>query len=133
MAESFTVPVDAVQPSQLRLNGRKLALATGWFDFDDPDYDPLPVVRLDERWTLTDGHTRAFLAALAGAGELRVREDADDLSMALYAECVKWCREEGVTDVRDLAGRVVNAATFEREWVERCRRAGERLDADGEA
>lgn len=127
MAEGFSLAVEEVQPSQLSLNGRKLALATEWFDFDDPEYDPLPVVRLDGEWTLTDGHTRAFLAALAGAERLDVREDTDDLPMALYAECVAWCRDEGVTDVRDLSGRVVNPDTFEREWVDRCRRAAERL------
>lgn len=130
MAEGFTLPLGDVRPSQLYLNGRKLALATEWFDFDDPEYDPLPVVRLDGEWTLTDGHTRAFLAALAGAERLHVHEDTDDLPMALYAECVDWCRDEDVTDVRDLSGRVVNADTFEREWVDRCRRAARRLGAE---
>jgi len=130
MVDAFALAVEAVQPSQLYLNGRKFALATQWFGFDDPEYDPLPVVRLDGEWTLTDGHTRAFLAVLAGAERLDVRADTEDLPMALYAECVAWCRDEGVTDVRDLSGRVVSAETFERVWVERCRRAAERLGND---
>jgi hypothetical protein len=130
MPGSFTLPVGDVRPSQLYLNGRKLALATEWFDFDCPEYDPLPVARIDGAWTLTDGHTRAFLAALSGAEHLHVREDTDDLPLALYAECVAWCRDEGVTDVRDLFGRVVDADSFERLWVDRCQRAAERLGVD---
>ncbi|MWG33285.1 histone acetyltransferase [Halomarina oriensis] len=127
MPGPFRLPAEDVRPSQLYLNGRKLALATEWFDFDDPEYDSVPVVRIDGNWTLTDGHTRAFLAVFAGAESLHVHEDTDDLPRALYAECVGWCHEEDVTQVRDLFGRVVNATTFERVWVDRCQRAAERL------
>lgn len=132
MGVSFTVPLDEIQPSQCYLNGRKVALAAEWFDFDDPDYDPLPVRRFDgvsdDRWTLTDGHTRAFLAGLAGVDELVVREDTDDIPVDLYEECIGWCRTEGVVHVEDLVGRVVGPNTFESVWVERCRDAAERLE-----
>ncbi|WP_458188710.1 hypothetical protein [Haladaptatus sp. NG-WS-4] len=70
---------------------------------------------------LTDGHTRAFVAYLAGADELRVVRNTDDVSMPAYERCVSWCEDEGVTDVSDLAGRVVTNETFEEQWVERCR------------
>lgn len=117
------VPIGRPQPSQLYLNGRKLALATEWFDFDEPAYDPVPVVGLTGELVLTDGHTRAALAWLAGADELLVENDpdADALDLPTYRTCVGWCRDAGVTAVGDLAGRVVNADTFEAEWVERCR------------
>jgi hypothetical protein len=123
--EPFSVPIDAVRPSQLYLNGRKLALVTPWFDFAEPNYDPLPVRRIrdgndDERWMLTDGHTRTFVAHLAGADVLRVVRDTDDLPMGLYRRCVQWCEDEGITEIADLAGRVLNAEQFEERWVERC-------------
>jgi hypothetical protein len=123
--EPFTLPIEAIQPSQLYLNGRKLALVTEWFDFAEPNYDPLPLRRVtqergDETWMLTDGHTRAFVAHLAGADELRVVRDTDDLLMGVYRQCVEWCEDEGVTEVGDLAGRVLNADEFEARWVERC-------------
>ena len=127
--DPFALPVEAVQPSQLYLNGRKLSLVTQWFDFAEPNYDPLPVRRVarprgGEVWTLTDGHTRAFVAHLAGAGELRVVLDRDDLPMDTYRRCVEWCEAEGVTEVADLAGRVLNADEFEERWVERCQEIG---------
>lgn len=128
MADAHAVPIDEPQPSQLYINGRKLSLAAQWFDFDDPEYDPVPVVEHDGDLTLTDGHTRAFMAHLAGAEELRVVRDTDDLPMALYGRCVEWCVDAGVDCIGDLAGRVVNAGTFEERWVARCRAAAEDHD-----
>ncbi|MFC7045100.1 histone acetyltransferase [Halobacteriaceae archaeon GCM10025711] len=126
--DPFTVPIGDVQPSQPLLNGRKLSLAAQWFDFDDPEYDPIPVVEYEGALIPTDGHTRAFVAYLAGSDELVVRHDDDDLPMALYGRCVEYTREAGVTSVGDLAGRVVNAAAFEEQWVARCEAAAEDLD-----
>lgn len=127
-SEPFAVALDAVRPSQLYLNGRKLALVTRWFDFENPNYDPLPVRRFEtaggeENWTLTDGHTRAFVAHLAGADELRVVRDSDDLDVDLYRKCVGWCEDKDVTEISNLAGRVLNADTFEEKWVARCQAA----------
>lgn len=131
-SEAFSVPLDAVRPSQLYLDGRKLSLVTEWFDFETPNYDPLPVRRFDvsgeggkTRWTLTDGHTRAFVAHLAGADELRVVRDTDDLDVDTYRKCIGWCNEENVTEIPDLAGRVLNADEFEERWVARCQAAAD--------
>lgn len=125
MTDEFTVPPHEPQPSQLYLNGRKLALATEWFDFDEPNYEPVPVVEMDGDLVLTDGHTRAFLAWVAGTGELRVRQDTDDLDLATYRQCVGWCEDEGITEIGDLAGRAVNADTFVEVWVRRCEEVAE--------
>ncbi|WP_227354651.1 hypothetical protein [Haladaptatus salinisoli] len=121
MSEPFVVPLAEVRPSQLYLNAAKLASVAAWFDFEGPNYDPLPVRKIGGEWTLTDGHTRAFVAHLAGAEELRVVRDADDIPMPVYERCVSWCADEDVTEVADLAGRVVSESTFEERWVERCR------------
>ena len=133
-SDPFEVPIDAVRPSQLYLDARKLALVTRWFDFAEPNYDPLPVRKLgsegdgEPRWMLTDGHTRAFVAHLAGADDLRVVRDTDELQMGVYRQCVEWCEDEGVTEIADLAGRVLNADDFEEQWVSRCREVAD----DGE-
>ncbi len=120
MTEPFTLPLTAVQPSQLCLDGSKFSHVTRWFDFDAPNYQPLPVREFDGRWTLTDGHTRAFVAYLSVARELRVVRDSDGISVSGYERCVSWCRDEGITEISDLAGRVTTEA-FEARWVDRCR------------
>ncbi len=112
--------MEAVRPSQVYLDESKLRFVIDWFNFESPNYDPLPVRKLDGRWTLTEGHTRAFVAYLSRAEQLRVVGDTDDISIPVYEQCVAWCENEGVTEIEDFAGRVVTNATFEEEWVERC-------------
>lgn len=72
--DTFTVPIGEVQPSQLLVSSAKLAAVVERFDFDDPDYGVLPVREIAGERVLTDGHTRAVRAALAGNDELRVYE-----------------------------------------------------------
>lgn len=120
MTGPFSLPLTAVQPSQLYLNGSKLSHVTGWFDFDAPNYDPLPVRKFDGRWTLTDGHTRAFVAYLSGARGLRVVRDTDDIPVSTYERCASWCRDVDITDISDLAGRAVTTEAFKTRWVDRC-------------
>ncbi|WP_266077254.1 hypothetical protein [Haladaptatus caseinilyticus] len=57
MSESFLVPMPSEHPSQSYLDESKLQSVIGWFDFDSPNDDPLPVRDIGGKWTLTDGHT----------------------------------------------------------------------------
>lgn len=133
-------PLAALQPSQLLVSAAKLRRVLGWWEADDPDPEPIPYldpvddVGLDpslicpgggdpDRVVLADGHTRALAAVLTGAESLPVVRDPDreELSTALYRECVGWCVEAGVREPADLVGRVVSESRFRAEWVDRCR------------
>lgn len=118
-----SVPIDEPHPSQLYIDASRLRNALNWFDCDDPTYDPVPVLHVEDELVLSDGHTRAFLAYLAGADTLEIVPDPDqkELNIPLYRECVGWCRDESVTQVEHLAGRVVSRDTFLEQWVARCR------------
>ncbi len=118
--QPFPIAIDDVRPSQLYVDGLKLSLVTQWFDFADPNYDALPVRKVEDEWMLTDGHTRAFVTYLAGADRLRIVRDTDDLPMDVYRTCLDWCEEEGVTEIGDLTGRVLNHDDFEEQWIARC-------------
>ena len=48
--------------------------------------------------------------------------------MALYTECARWCKEDDVTGIADLIGRIVGPERFERQWTERCQRVSDRLE-----
>ncbi|MXR40935.1 histone acetyltransferase [Halobaculum sp. WSA2] len=130
------VPVTDAQPSQLFVSAAKLRDVLGWFPVDAPEApgrdDPLPVFGPEDvpfevrgEVLLADGHTRAVAAVLTGADALHVERvpaaDRREFSLDVYETCVDWCVDAGVTDPRDLVGRVVSAETHEREWVERCR------------
>ena len=123
-----TVPVTELRPSQLYLSAAKLRAVLEWFDVDEPTYGPLAAFRHDGEWYLADGHTRAFVAWLAGADRFPVERDRSvrtDHDFAVYRRCVEWCAEAGVRTVPDLRGRVVGPDAYERRWVERCRRVAE--------
>jgi hypothetical protein len=143
MPEPFAVVLDALHPSQLFLCETKLLAILEWFDLDDPEYEPLPVAEIDGELVLLDGHHRAFVARLAGADDVRVvraargssrrssplARSADSLplvrasegaDLAPYRTCVEWCEESGVESVGDLAGRVLDRASYEEKWIERC-------------
>ncbi|MFB6270555.1 MAG: histone acetyltransferase [Halobacterium sp.] len=122
------LPIAAVRPTQLYLSSEKVADAAAWFDFDDPDYDPLPVFEYDGDWYLSDGHTRAFLAHLAGVDGLRVERDdglREEYDFGVYEAAIEWCDEGDVTEIADLVGRVVEPDTFEEVWIARCQQVGE--------
>lgn len=119
---SFTISIDDPHPSQLYIDAKKLRELLEWFDADTPEYDPIPLLTIDDEMVLSDGHTRAFLAYLSGANTIEVIEDPDrdELNLDLYRECVGWCRNEDVTTIPDLTGRMVSHETFMEQWVARC-------------
>ena len=70
---------------------------------------------------ITDGHTRAYTAHVAGLEAVPVFSDPDELDWEAYQICVAWCQAEGIYSIADLAGRVVSPADYEGLWYQRCR------------
>jgi hypothetical protein len=120
-AGSFCARLDALQPSHLYISREKLkAVMAGRQRLVLADVEPLPVKQLADCLMLTDGHTRAVAAAQSGIEEIPVYWETDDLDWELYDECVRWCREEGIRSVPDLASRIVSADDYQRLWHDRC-------------
>lgn len=120
--------MDQLRPTQLYLSSEKLEAVVEWFDFDDPRYGALPAFTHDGDWYLADGHTRAFVAYLAGAETFRVERDDDvreEYDFEEYLTCIEWCSEAGVETIPDLCGRIVSPETYEERWLERCRHAAD--------
>ena len=128
------VPLTDCQPSQLLIDFGRLREMAGWFDPEEPNYEPVPVLRPEQfplsedavgpetAFVLTDGHTRALLASLCGFERLDVRLDSDvgELDLETYARCIEWTIDAGITNPSDLAGQVVSREQFLEEWVARC-------------
>lgn len=119
--ERLSMPLGQLQPTQLYISAGKLRLVREWFDpTDAATMDPLPIKRLDGRIILTDGHTRAVAAHMAGWKTVPVYWDEAALDMRAYAMDVLWCQEAGLLCPADLAGRVVPHAAYETLWRKRC-------------
>jgi hypothetical protein len=117
----FMFPIPDLQPSQLYISEGKLRLMREWFNSGDTNvFDPIPVKRFNGKTLMTDGHTRAVAAHLAGWDSVPVYWDEDELDMRAYAMDVKWCDEEGIHSPFDLAERIVPHKDYERLWRKRC-------------
>jgi len=124
----FWMPLTALQPSQLYINQEKLSVLQSTIDFSDPaNIPPIPVRDLDDRWVMTDGHTRAFAAYLAGISRLPVYPDEDELDWEAYQICVRWCQEAGIVSVTDLQMRVISPERYNKLWLDRCMQMQNRL------
>lgn len=130
--ETFMIPLTGLQPSQLFINQEKLEAVRSHIDFSDIEViPPIPVKSLDGRLVMTDGHTRAFAAHLAGLKMVPITYEQDDLDWEAYRICVGWCRESGITTIAELQNRVVDPADYQTLWLDRCERMQEGLARKG--
>lgn len=111
-----------LQPSQLYISREKLTSVQSRFDFSNPmGITPIPVKELGGLQVMTDGHTRALAAYLAGLSTVPTFADLDDLDWEAYQICVAWCHAEDIVSIADLVDRVVTSEDYERLWYDRCR------------
>lgn len=128
------VPILELGISQMYLCEDKVRAVEAWLTPEAArGMAPLPVCDFGNgRCTLTDGHTRAFVACRRGMTRLPVVYDADewiagDMGQALYRMDIEWCERFRLKDVRCLQGRIVAREAYERLWISRCERSGHLL------
>lgn len=124
------LPIDSLGLSQIYLSAQKLAAVAKWFDPRRMEgFGPLPVHDFgDGRYTLTDGHTRAYMAWKSGVPTLPVYYDTDEIvagptGRLLYRADLAWCRRFGLSHIRCLGPRILDAADYQRLWITRCDRS----------
>ena len=117
-----------LQPSQFYISQAKLSNIQAWFHKDDlSNFEPLPVKVLDGIPILTDGHTRAVAALLAGLESVPLVYDEDELDWKLYSYCVKQCKQRGIHSPYDLVDRVISAYEYEEKWIGWCEQISSKL------
>ncbi len=115
--------------SQLYLNQSKLEAIEKWFDPNHMNLcQPVPVYDFgDGRFTLTDGHSRAFIA-YRHKTKVPIVYDTDDIvtgkeGQLLYKNDIVWCRRFNLRTVADLENRVVPSSEYQSLWIDRCEQA----------
>ena len=117
-----------LQPSQFYISQAKLSNIQAWFHKDDlSNFEPLPVKVLDGIPILTDGHTRAVSAILAGLESVPLVYDEDELDWNLYRYCVEQCNQKGIHSPYDLVDRVISAYEYEEKWIGWCEQISSKL------
>lgn len=69
---------------------------------------------------LTDGHTRAVSAILAGLESVPLIYEEDELDWKLYRYCVEQCKQKGIHSPYDLVDRIISANDYEEKWIGWC-------------
>ena len=118
---SFKMKLSEIQPSQLYISKKKLALIKKNFDPKDlSTLGVIPIKKLGNVIFYTDGHTRAFAAYQSGFTEIPVIWEDEELDGELYKICIKWCKDEGIFSIADLSDQVINQKDYEILWYKRC-------------
>lgn len=125
----FTVGLSGLGISQLYLCREKLDAVKQWFDAAKiSEYEPLPVYDFGNgRFTLTDGHSRAFVMLCNGLRTVRVVLDCDEMitsetGQKLYKRDIEWCERKKLHNVADLSDRIIPERRYAVLWLERCKR-----------
>lgn len=116
--------------SQIYLNAGKIKAIEKWFDPADMSiFDPLPVRDFgDGRYTLTDGHSRAYVAYKNGLTEIPITYDNDDMvsgevGQKLYRADMEWCNRFHIGNISHLENRILTSEEYQRLWITRCNRS----------
>ena len=112
--------------SQLYLNEIKLENIKKWFDPNQMDLcAPLSVFDFGNgRLTLTDGHSRVFVAHQYKI-KIPIVYDTDDVVMCkegqlFYKNDINWCQRFNIQTVADLEPRIIDSSKYQYLWIERC-------------
>lgn len=129
ISNKFKVNILDLGLSQIYLNQRKINDIEQWLEPKNVGiYEPLPVFDFgNNRLTLTDGHTRAYVAYTYGIKEVYVKIDYDDivtceLGQKQYKIDIEWCSRFSINTVADLSTRIVSNEQYQRLWIRRCER-----------
>lgn len=124
------INIDLLGLSQIYLSSDKLASVAEWFHPQRMDnFQPLPVHDFgNNKYTLVDGHTRAYAAYKNGVSALPVIYDNDDIitnqvGQMLYKADIDWCRRFQLSHIKYLENRILNKFDYQKLWIERCDRS----------
>ncbi len=121
MQKPVGLKLTALQPSQFYISEKKLREIQGWLQPEElSSFEPIPVKLLDGALVMTDGHTRAAAALLAGLDEVPLVWDEDELDWDMYRRCVEECKRRGVHSPKDLLQRIIPEAAYKEKWDRWC-------------
>ena len=121
--------LDDLMPSQLYISDIKYKKNRQWLTSPIKDYEPIPIIKIDEKIVMTDGHTRVVILSQMGLDEVLVKWENDELDLDAYKICVDWCISDGVLSPRFLYDRIISGQEFQRLWIDRCQEMHRKLKA----
>ena len=119
--EGNTLSLKDLQPSQFFISEKKLRDVQSWLNPSDlSNFEAIPVKILDGIPVMTDGHTRAAAAVLAGLESVPLAWERDDLNWEMYRRCVKECRKRKISSPQDLVHCIIPETDYSEKWDRWC-------------
>ncbi len=122
--------IDLLGLSQIYLNQNKITSIMEWFHPPCMDnFQPLSVHDFgNNAYTITDGHTRAYVAYQSGISYLPVQYDNSDLVVGevgqiLYKADIEWCKRFQLSHIKQLENRILDNSSYQKLWIGRCDRS----------
>lgn len=106
------IPLKALIPSQFYVNQSKLDALKEVIDVDEII---LPVIKVDDKYILSDGHTRAYLAMLNKAEYVHVVCETASEYVFDFAQAARQRGIEGICDLK-----VLDEMEYEKKWIGFC-------------
>ena len=123
-------PIMELGVSQIFLNEDKIKAVEEWFDLGNMHiFEPLTVRDFGNgKYTLTDGHSRAYVAYKNGITVIPIVYDNDEIvageiGQKMYKTDIEWCNRFFIFNISHLAKRIINNDDYQRLWIERCDRS----------
>ncbi len=106
-----------IKIAQLSVSSEKVERVGEWIE--SPEDIIVNLYKIDDNIICIDGNSRLVAGYNKDIDEIYgfITEDGYD---ELYRENIKWCENEGVFNIEDLAKRVVNSEEHKRIWIDRC-------------
>ena len=76
-------------------------------------------MEIDGKVVCIDGYSR-LVAAIKGFRYVYGFFEDDIGSLDFYRTCLKWCKDENILTISDLANRIVAPAKHQELWIDRC-------------
>jgi len=121
--------MERIEPRVFRISKEELGCSQPYLDKTKLKYFSnceikeilLPVIKLENKYYLTDGHSRAFLSK---SDSINVYLDKEIISSESLYEAYKvfinWTKDLGVNNIYDLSERIINEISFKEKWIDRC-------------
>ncbi len=116
--------------SQIYLNENKIIEIEKWFNSDDmSSFNPLKVHDFGNgKYTIVDGHSRAYVAYKNGVMQVPIVYDNDELVIGevgqkLYHADLIWCDRVGIKNISHLEHRILSKEEYQKLWIRRCDRS----------
>ncbi len=118
--EVFKINIDEIIPEQLTVDEVKLNRVASWIE--KPEDIVVSCVKIGDKIVSIDGHSRLVAAYNKGFKYVYAYLETDNDSIEFYKTCMKWCENEKIFTIKDLANRVVTTEKHSELWINRCQR-----------